>query len=149
MVDYGFLSLGRASIVCVGSELSGDDAFGLCLYEKLRGLGGPKLQVLFASTAPENFIGEILDFAPGVVVVFDAADYGGKPGEVRELSMSDLESTSFSTHRAPMKLFARFFQSKNIPVKFIGVQAKQTGLGEEMSPEVRRAVGEVFKAFKV
>jgi len=148
-VDYSWITAGKVSVVCVGNELNGDDGFGKRLYDRIEDLGSPRLQVIYASTAPENFIDEILEFSPDLVAVFDAADFGGKPGEVRELSLGDLESTSFSTHRAPMKLFSKFFESKKIPVKFIGVQARETGLGERMSGEVENAVFEVAARIRV
>ena len=145
-MDYSWLSSRRASIVCVGNELNGDDGFGARLFDKLKNVESPRLQVIYAATAPENFIDVVLEFKPELVVVFDAADFHGTPGEVRQLSLDDIESTSFSTHRSPMKLFSRFFSKRGIPVKFIGVQVRKTGLGEKMTREVEKAADDASKS---
>jgi len=130
---------GRVSVVCVGSELSGDDALGRKLAGLLAGLKDPDLQILYTSTAPENFLDELIMFKPKRVVVVDAGDFGGRPGEIRQLDPADLQSAHISTHRAPMKMFTARLAGENIPTTYIAVQAKQTGLGEPMSAEVREA----------
>jgi hydrogenase 3 maturation protease len=145
----GFFT-GRVSIVCVGNELNGDDAFGYHLYSRLQDVVDENLQVVYASTVPENFVGEILSFRPGRVVVVDAGDFGGRVGEVRVLDLDSLEGFHVSTHRMPLRLFARWFEREGVGVTFVSVQVAQTGVGESLSPEVADAVerlcGEIVSA---
>lgn len=124
--------------------MNGDDAFGYRLSEKLRPLEGDRTQILFTSTVPENFLSEILEFKPDVVVVFDAADYGGGPGEIRRLTVGQLQSMHFSTHRAPVKMFDSYLRDHGLNVVYVGVQVKQTGVGLELSSEVAGAVEKLF-----
>lgn len=123
-------------IVCVGNELSGDDAFGYHVYEKIKHMD---VKSIYAYTAPENFLDEIIDSKPERVVLVDAAVFGGRPGELSEISIEDVETSSFSTHRAPLKLFVNRLKDNGIEVRLICVQAVQTGLGQLMSGQVSDA----------
>ena len=72
-MDYGIFR-GRVTVVCVGNELNGDDAAG-AMASRL--IGKPDgMQVIFAHTAPENFLDEIMEYKPDRVVLVDAADFG-------------------------------------------------------------------------
>lgn len=138
----GYFS-GRVSIVCVGNELSGDDALGPMVYAGIRDT--PGIQAIDASTFPEAFVEEILEYHPDGVVLVDAADFGGAAGEIRVIDPSTIESFHFSSHRAPIKLFISSLSEKKIPVTLLCVQAKQTGLGQKMSSKVRCAAEELIK----
>ena len=109
--------------------------------EKLRGLDG--MQVIYAYTAPENFIDEVAEYNPDRVVVVDAADFGGFPGEIRTLESDSIQSTHFSTHRAPIRLLKKSLNDKGLDVFFVGIQAVSTGLGEPLSSEVENTVNQL------
>jgi hydrogenase 3 maturation protease len=142
-MDWGIFR-GRVAVVCVGSELSGDDALGLLAYERLK--DAPGMLVLWTHTAPENFLDEILEYAPERVVVVDAADFGGRPGEIRLIPVASIQKVHFSTHRAPMRMFAERLAEASVEVAFVGVQAADTGLGEPVTPEVEAAAEAVASA---
>ncbi len=139
-MDYRVFQ-GRVSLLCVGNELNGDDAFGRHLADTLEEDG--EMQVLFASTAPENFVGEVIDFKPERVVVVDAGDFGGRPGEIRRLQQDELQSVHVSTHRMPMKVLARQFKEEGVDTAFVAVQARHFTPGEEMSEELEAALDEL------
>lgn len=137
-MDHLWLFQGRVSLLCVGNELNGDDALGKCLSSQLRE-ADPDLQVIYASTAPENFVGEVIRFKPERVVVVDAGDFGEQPGKIMELPVDSLQDFHFSTHRMPMKHLARRFRQDGIDTAFLAVQAKAMETGQPMSGEVKAA----------
>ncbi|MFH1403579.1 MAG: hydrogenase maturation protease [Candidatus Altiarchaeota archaeon] len=139
MTDLEVLFSGRVSVVCVGNELNGDDAFGPQVFRLLQPIDDDEMQLIPASTVPENFIGEIMDFKPARVVVIDAGDFGGSPGELRSFEVGELEAFNVSTHRMPLKLFTRRFTDNGISVHFISVQASRTVVGEPLSHEVGKS----------
>ncbi len=139
-MDYSMFS-GRVFVVCVGNELSGDDGFGPAVYSLIKDV--PGVRAVDASTFPEAFVGEIIDYKPDLVVLLDAADFGGASGELRTIDPATIEQSHFSTHRAPLKLFVKSLAKEGIPVVLLCVQAVQTGLGEPLSPEVRDAVAQL------
>jgi len=132
--------------LCVGNELSGDDGVGAFVAEGLAGLSGA--QVIYAHTAPENFIDEVREYRPQKAVVIDAADFGGRPGEIRLLEAKALQAAHFSTHRAPMRLLIGALEAAGIGVAVVGVQAAGMGLGEPMCREVEEAAREIIDSVK-
>jgi len=139
----------RVAVVGVGSRIRGDDAVGV---EVARRLGEARLRgvlVVEAETTPENFTGVIRRFNPSHVVIVDAADFGGKPGDVAiTADASSLGGVTFSTHRTSLSVFAKFVEaSVGASVIFIGVQPKSTA-GEEMSPEVKESAEALIKILR-
>jgi len=141
-MDYGIFR-GRLSIVCIGNELNGDDGAGRLVYVRLKRLRSA--QVIYAHTAPENFLDEIIAFRPHSVVVIDAADYGGTPGEIRLLPVKAVQSAHFSTHRAPLKLFISQLGEHGLTVNIVGIQVMNTCLGEPLSGPVKKSVDNLVK----
>ena len=87
----------RTSIICVGNEMGGDDAFGYLVYARISRPASDSVQVLYASTLPESCITEVLDFKPVNALIIDAADFSGAPGELRLFTASELSGFSVSS----------------------------------------------------
>ncbi|MFC2163126.1 hydrogenase maturation protease [Candidatus Altiarchaeota archaeon] len=134
---------GRVSLVFVGNELDGDDGFGPRLFASISHLHADGVQLIDASTVPENFIGQVTDFRPDKVIVFDAGDFSGSPGDIRVFGGRDLSGASISSHRMPLKMFSRMFEKEGITVIFVLVQAGGTGIGQDMSPGVARILADL------
>ncbi|MFA4905697.1 MAG: hydrogenase maturation peptidase HycI [Candidatus Margulisiibacteriota bacterium] len=130
------------AVLGVGSELRGDDAAGLMVAEKLQ--NRPGLGVILGGTAPENFTGEIKKLQPSHLIIVDAAEFGEKPGAVRQIDLNETGGGSFSTHSLPMKILvdylAGYFTFKAI---LIGIQPKSLAYSAPVSEEVKAAVEEV------
>ena len=137
---------GRVSIVCIGNELNGDDALGREVSIGLSGLDG--IQVIWAHTAPENFTDEIAGYGPSRVILVDAADFGGHPGEIRLMGADILQQAHVSTHRAPLRLLRGLFLRKGLELYLVGVQAANGGLGQPLSVEVSRAAKRIVDEVK-
>ncbi|MBU0762649.1 MAG: hydrogenase 3 maturation endopeptidase HyCI [Candidatus Altiarchaeota archaeon] len=133
--------MGKVCFVCVGNELSGDDGFGPYVHSLIEG----RVHAIDASTFPEAFVGVIIEKRPERVVLLDAAEFGAAPGELHIIDPSTIEQSHFSTHRAPLKHFINSLGKEGIPVVLLCVQAKKTGLGEEMSQEVKTAAEDIAK----
>lgn len=139
------LATRRLSIVCVGNELNGDDGAGPILYEKIRDLQNERLQLIDAKTVPENFLGPIVEFRPDVVLVVDAADFGGAPGEWRFIKEEEIGNFSVSSHGGNLGLIERFLKGKGIQTRFLGIQPRQTAIGTSVSPDVAQSVDALSK----
>jgi hydrogenase 3 maturation protease len=139
---------GRSVLVGIGNTMRGDDGFGPHLVAAL------KDKVVFdlvdCGTAPENHIFPILERNPETVVFLDAANFGGAPGEIRVLEMSEVAEISFSTHSASLNLLADLFREANplLNICIVAIQPKDTALGARMSEEVRQGIAALKKTFK-
>ncbi len=123
-------------IIGVGNELNGDDGVGIYIARHIKET--PQRKVFLGHTAPENFAGKIQKLKPDQLIIFDAADFGGKPGEVREILDPGTQS---STHSPSLKFLIDFV---GVPAKIIGIQ---TTSYDKMSNEVKTAADEIVAKF--
>lgn len=119
-------------ILGMGNALKQDDNIGNVIATELQTLKGVK--VFVAGTAPESFLYQIEKLNPEMLFVVDAAEFDGKVGDVRLLSLEEISEKTASTHNIPMS-----FLEKSLPceMKVIGVKVKSTAFGMGLSPELR------------
>jgi len=133
-------------IICCGNSDRGDDGAGLLVAQQLRALG------IKAEVQP----GDALDLIESwdeseEVIVVDATATGTQPGNVQVwdgkvpqkivsaagpshgLGVGEAVYLAEILHRLPRRL------------RIYGIEGKQFGLGEEISPEVRKAAERVAK----
>lgn len=135
----------------VGNEFNGDDAAGVMIVRRLRRslAGRANLLLVEGGVAPENQTGALRNFAPEIVVLLDAGNFGAPTGTVTMLAWQALEGFSGSTHTLPPTVLARYLvETLGCQVFVIAIQAGQTEFDRPMSPEVRRAVGAVARYFE-
>ncbi|MDD4879290.1 MAG: hydrogenase maturation peptidase HycI [Candidatus Omnitrophica bacterium] len=134
-------------IICVGNTLRSDDGVGPYIASYLKNTG--KLAVLDAGYNPENFIEKAAGLRPGRIVIIDAADFGGEPGETRIISERDIPETSLSTHAIPLKVVYHILkEDTGSEIRFIGIQPKEVSHGECLSPEVKAAADNLISKIK-
>jgi hydrogenase 3 maturation protease len=134
---------GRNTLVIgIGNTLKADDGAGCIVCQQLKDTFSER--VIDAGTVPENYIGPIIEKRPEVLLVIDAIDFGGSPGQINIFTPDELSSVAISTHTLSPRLFVDVI-CKSIPVEvwFVGIQPGQTALGEGLSAEVEKAVGVV------
>ena len=128
----------RVVICGIGNDIRGDDAFGVLVAERLKGLDNPDVLVLNCGEVPENYTGKIANFKPDLVVLVDAVDFGG---EVGEYIIADPEGTlgeAISTHGLPLKFVTQFMKTMvNAEFVLIGCQPGSTGLFQEPSELIK------------
>ena len=107
------------ALLCVGNSRLGDDALGPVFARAFR---DPAWRVWNGGIAPENCAASIRRAAPTLLVILDAADFPGPPGEIREFPLSALESHSFSTHAQSLSLLARYLAPSIPSIRFFGIR---------------------------
>lgn len=134
-------------LVGIGNTLRNDDGAGSVLAARLQ--GRVPFKVIDAGVSPENYLGKIVRENPESVVIIDAGDFGGEPGEVRECAAGDFKTADFyATHNAPLPLVINYLKEHlecNISVFLI--QPKSTGFGDKLSAEVEAAVTKLEESF--
>ena len=130
----------------VGNELNGDDAAGNHVATQLMGLSD--LPAFFlpinAGSIPENASGVLRRFHPDLVILVDAADFNGQPGEIQWLDAERIGGMSASSHTLPLPVLGEYLESElNCVVEYLGIQPRQLEYFQEMTAEVNMAVNEV------
>ena len=133
-------------IVVMGNELRGDDNAGLLFGNLIK--KHTSIPVISGGDAPENVTGYIVKKCPDTILLVDAMDFGGRPGEVSMVSSKKLRKDNISTHGS-LRLFVEYLEKMTgARILVLGFQPKNLGLGEQMSPEVAECVRKTARNFK-
>lgn len=126
----------KTLVLGIGNALKGDDGAGSLVCQKLTQAGVP-IEVIDAGTVPENYIEQIIRRSPDNLIIIDAVDFGGNPGEVRLFETEQIVPGVLSTHSLSPRLFLNLVE-QSTPIKsyLIGIQASQTHLNSPVSPAV-------------
>ncbi len=137
---------GRVMVLGVGNELRGDDGVGPAVAQALADELGPaqRGRVIDCGDVPENYIGPILAAGADVIVLCDAADFGGAPGEVRIIEFGGQPAAAISTHNASLGLLVKVLRaSAPVDVLLVAIQPQGTQFGAPLSKPVRVSAAEV------
>ena len=93
-------SNGPLLVITVGNRLRSDDGVAPYIAECAK---RPKngIIILDAGERPEDILWKAIEVRPESVVIIDAADFGGEPGEVRAIPEEFIPENPISTHRFP------------------------------------------------
>ena len=139
---------GKTAIVAIGNILRGDDGLGPKLIEMLKERG-IKADLFDCGTAPENYIFPILSTSCDTIVLVDAADLGASPGTAQVFDLDRIANVSFSTHNPSPRLFTDLLKTgkDNLNIFVVSIQPKSARLGEALSEEVLRGLGNLSDLF--
>ena len=123
----------------LGNPLGRDDGVGLYVASVLR---APDWIAIPAQSL-ENVLGKVEKAEPEKLVIVDAAEMGLPPGTVRRLPLEESAKMLGSTHGLPLSFLLSFVRVREVVL--IGIQPKEYGIGEGLSPEVRTAADSLIR----
>ncbi len=93
-------SSGPLLVITVGNLLRSDDGVGPYIAEQAK---RPKngIIILDSGERPEDILWQAIEIRPQRVLIIDAADFAGGPGEVRIIPAESIPENPISTHRFP------------------------------------------------
>ena len=131
---------GNVAVLGFGNRLWRDDGAGSVLAERLKD-AHPHAPVFDAGMVPENFLEKVAATEPDRVLLIDAADFAGEPGEVRMFAGDDLAFTGISTHAGSPRMLAGYLEARTgAQVALLAIQTGNTEQGDGLSAEVETAV---------
>lgn len=99
-----------------------------------------------AGSRPEDVVFDAIEIMPSRIVIIDAADFGGLPGDIAVIPDDAIDQKTFSTHSIPMSLFSSILrEDTGAEVSFIGIQTNLTELGEGLSPGVKKSADQILE----
>jgi len=134
------------AIIGLGNTLRRDDGVGVYVASRLKNLlGGVRwVEVIVAEDRVDYAAKELEKVNPCLIIVIDAMEFDGTPGEIRVVRLEDVEEPYAYTHRIPMKTIFRIVGIE-APTYVIGIQVASRDFGEGLSREVRVAGDEVIE----
>ncbi len=137
---------GTSLFLTVGNLFRSDDGVGPYLASRLAGL---PVRVVDAGHTPENIIDQVIGLKPSRIIILDAADFGGRTGEVRVIPEEAIPETTLSTHMVPMNVVSRLIKDDTgAEIVFLGIQPENVSLGEGLTPEVQEAAEQIFQTIQ-
>ena len=135
----------KTLVITVGNTLRSDDGVGPFVADGVKSTP-ENIHILNVGDRPENSVDEAVDFRPDRTIVIDAADFGGAPGEVRNIPREAIPQTTLSTHTFPLPVITKMIEEESgSKVYFLGIQPLKVSLGEGLSPAVEEAAREIIK----
>jgi len=144
------LVAGRVAILGVGNRDRCDDGAGSLVAETVaeRLAGRSGALIIDAGAVPENYLEKVARLRPDHILIVDAVDFGGVPGEFRILDPDAIGPSGFSSHALSLRITAEFFKVRTeARVAFLAIQPANVGWGTELSGEVCRAVSLIQEIF--
>jgi hydrogenase 3 maturation protease len=117
----------------IGNTLHGDDGIGNYIASRFRARGWNAID---CGTMPENFTAVVRRHHPEILVLVDATDLGLSQGEFRIVGEDKIEDVSLGTHNMPLSFLVKYLAESAGRVLFIGIQPRQLGEEEGISPAV-------------
>ncbi len=140
-------------VLGIGNPLLGDDGFGVEVVRRLGERNGPPTaEYLDGGTAGLGLLPHLEGRSH--VLVVDAIDCGGRPGEVVRLSVADIPAhrgVKLSEHQVTFREvlgLMDLLEVKPRELLLIGVQPRSTRWGDPLSPEVEAAIPAVLEAIE-
>lgn len=139
---------GRVCLLGFGNRLWGDDGAGSLLAEELEDC--PGVFAIDGGMVPENHLERVAACEPGTVLLLDAGDFGGKPGDWRLLQPGESLLAGMSTHAGSPNMLARYLEVRtNAKVGLLLIQPGGMEYGEGLSDEVANVGAALAAIFKV
>jgi hydrogenase 3 maturation protease len=136
----------RTVLVGIGSPMRHDDVVGLKVIEYLEGKTSGNVKLLSTETVPESYTGVIRDFQPTHVLLIDAANFNGLPGEGRIVPEKAIANTSVSTHSLPLHVLIGYIKKTICEnVILIGIQGVNIEVGDGLTLEVEKGAVKIAK----
>jgi hydrogenase maturation protease len=142
----------RIGVIGVGNPLMGDEGAGIAAIEALKERGlPPDVDLIDAGSVGMSLLHILRNY--DAVMIIDAANFGGKPGEVRVFGPDEVKSVKGlrreSLHEADLLQVIELSRTLGeLPeaVLIFAIQFKSVEHSMDMSEEVRSAVPEVVEA---
>lgn len=138
---------GKVVILGIGNVLRSDDGVGVVLANRIK--DKVPFTVWDVGVSPENYLGKIIKERPDTVIIIDAVDFGGLPGEFKVLEAEDIKTANlFFTHNASISLAINYLKSNlKTDIIILIIQPKTISFGDKLSSEVNRALEELENWF--
>lgn len=132
-------------ILTLGNELRGDDYAGILFGQLVR--GRTSSSVIEGGQAPENVTSLVAALEPDTILIVDAMEMNGLPGQRIVASGEDISTDMTSTHGTSRLLTRYLMNSTGASVKFLGFQPIRHEIGDTISTEVERSVREAAEIY--
>jgi hydrogenase 3 maturation protease len=136
---------GRVCLLGIGNRYHHDDAIGPYLAEALE--SRPDYDVIDAGTIPEDYIETAAHKHPDTILMIDATDFGGEPGEVRLLYPEQVAHSGVSTQAGSLRMLSEYLQARtHARIGLLAVQPADMSNGKGLSQPVAITLDDLLES---
>jgi len=134
-------------IAGIGNPIRNDDFVGVKIVQELKNKVPNEVQLYECETVPESFLEPIIELNPTHILLIDAALLGLKPGAIRLINHEQVINFSpITSHTLPLRIFCEFIKkTTESKIALLLIEPKNTGFGEEITPEVQAAAEQILE----
>lgn len=141
-----FTSSPKSTIVGIGNDLKADDGVGPYIINQLQSYAPTHIELINASTVPENIINDLIEAAPSFILLIDAALMQGTPGEIRLIDKETIGGVAFSTHQLPLTFFIEYLENNlTTTILILGIQPLTHEFTLPLSKPVQTAANKIIQ----
>ena len=146
LLEKIFAKSPKTIIMGIGNDLKADDGVGPYIIEQLQQLAPPNIELINASTVPENFITHLIDTQPSLILLIDAALMGSEPGTIRLIEKSNIGGVAFSSHQLPLTFFIEYIENNiTTTILILGIQPYTDEFTLPLSQPVQNAAQAIIE----
>jgi len=135
---------GNVCLMGIGNRHLHDDGVGSYIAEGLQSC--EEIDAIDTGLVPENFIETVARKHPDTILMIDATDFGGDPGEVRLIYPEKVAYSGVSTHAGSLRMLAEYLHERtHAQIALLAIQPVDTSDGEELSPSVYETARELME----
>ncbi|MFQ6094919.1 MAG: hydrogenase 3 maturation endopeptidase HyCI [Candidatus Bathyarchaeia archaeon] len=135
----------KVVILGVGSPLRRDDHIGVEVVRDLRDKVPEEVHLIECETVPENFIEPIVSLKASHLLIVDAALLNRTAGSVMLVGPDKIGGIAVSTHALPLSILCDYISRETgAKCALLAIQPKDTGFGEDLTDELKEALGRVL-----
>ncbi|MFX1490927.1 MAG: hydrogenase maturation peptidase HycI [Promethearchaeota archaeon] len=141
-----FKKSNKSAIVGIGNDMKADDGIGPYIIDHLQSLSSPNIELINASTVPENFITYLIDANPSFILLIDAALMQATPGTIRLIDKNSIGGIAFSSHQLPLNFFIEYIENSiTTTILILGIQPFTNEFAQPLSEPVEAAAESIIE----
>ena len=144
-LTQAFTDAQKIAILGIGNDLKADDGIGPYIIDQLQNQTPAHIELINASTVPENFISHLLESRPHLILLIDAALMQAEPGTIKLIDKDTIGGVAFSSHQLPLTFFIEYLENNiTTTVLILGIQPLTDEFTLPLSEPVQQAANEII-----
>jgi hydrogenase 3 maturation protease len=141
-----FKKSSKSAIIGIGNDMKADDGIGPYIIDQLQTLAPPNIELINASTVPENFITHLIEFHPSFILLIDAALMKTEPGTIRLIDKTSIGGIAFSSHQLPLTFFIEYIENNiDTTILILGIQPFTDDFAQPLSKPIKAAAQSIIE----
>ena len=134
----------KIAILGIGNDLKADDGIGPYIIDQLQNQNPPHIELINASTVPENFMSHLIQSNPQLILLIDAALMQADPGTIKLIDKDSIGGVAFSSHQLPLTFFIEYLENNiTTTILILGIQPLTDEFTLPLSEPVQKAADEI------